>query len=31
MLELERVVKHYRRGGEQVHAVDGVSLTLGGR
>jgi ABC-type lipoprotein export system ATPase subunit len=28
MLELERVVKRYRRGGEQVHAVDGVSLTL---
>jgi len=29
MLELERVVKRYRRGGEQVNAVDGVSLTLG--
>ena len=28
MLELERVVKRYRRGGEQVHAVDGVSLRL---
>jgi len=28
VLELERVVKRYRRGGEQVHAVDGVSLTL---
>ncbi len=28
MLELERVVKRYRRGGEQVNAVDGVSLTL---
>ncbi|HEV2973481.1 MAG TPA: ABC transporter ATP-binding protein [Solirubrobacteraceae bacterium] len=27
MLELERVVKHYRAGGEQVRAVDGVSLT----
>jgi putative ABC transport system ATP-binding protein len=29
MLELERVVKRYRRGGELVRAVDGVSLTLG--
>jgi putative ABC transport system ATP-binding protein len=29
MLELERVVKRYRRGmGEQVNAVDGVSLAL---
>jgi ABC-type lipoprotein export system ATPase subunit len=28
MLELERVVKRYRRGGELVHAVDGVSLAL---
>ena len=29
MLELERVVKRYRRGaGEHVHAVDGVSLRL---
>jgi putative ABC transport system ATP-binding protein len=29
MLELERVVKRYRRGvGEQVNAIDGVSLTL---
>jgi putative ABC transport system ATP-binding protein len=26
MLELERVVKHYRGSGEEVHAVDGVSL-----
>jgi putative ABC transport system ATP-binding protein len=29
MLELERVVKHYRGGGEEVHAVEGVSLTVG--
>ena len=28
MLELERVVKRYRSGGEEVRAVDGVSLTL---
>jgi putative ABC transport system ATP-binding protein len=28
MLELEQVVKHYRGGGEHVHAVDGVSLKL---
>ncbi len=28
MLELERVVKHYRGGGEPVRAVDGVSLQL---
>jgi ABC-type lipoprotein export system ATPase subunit len=28
MLELERVVKHYRGGGEEVHAVEGVSLTV---
>jgi putative ABC transport system ATP-binding protein len=28
MLELERVVKHYRGGGEAVRAVDGVSLRL---
>ncbi len=28
MLELERVVKRYRRGGELVRAVDGVSLAL---
>ncbi len=28
MLELERVVKRYRRGGEQVKAVDGVGLAL---
>jgi putative ABC transport system ATP-binding protein len=28
VLELERVVKHYRSAGEEVHAVDGVSLTL---
>ncbi len=28
MLELERVVKRYRRGSEQVSAVDGASLTL---
>ena len=30
MLELERVVKHYRGGGEEVHAVEGVSLTVAG-
>ena len=28
MLELERVVKHYRSGAEDVAAIDGVSLTL---
>ncbi|MGA9875639.1 MAG: ABC transporter ATP-binding protein [Solirubrobacteraceae bacterium] len=28
MLELEGVVKHYHGGGEQVRAVDGVSLTV---
>jgi len=28
LLELERVVKRFRRGGEQVRAVDGASLTL---
>jgi putative ABC transport system ATP-binding protein len=28
MLELEGVVKHYRAGGEEVPAVDGVSLTI---
>jgi putative ABC transport system ATP-binding protein len=28
MLELERVVKHYRAGGEEVRAVDGVSLRV---
>jgi putative ABC transport system ATP-binding protein len=28
MLELERVVKHYTGGGEQVRAVDGVSLQV---
>jgi ABC-type lipoprotein export system ATPase subunit len=28
LLELERVVKRYRRGSEQVSAVDGASLTL---
>jgi putative ABC transport system ATP-binding protein len=28
MLELERVVKHYRSATEEVHALDGVSLTL---
>jgi putative ABC transport system ATP-binding protein len=28
MIELERVVKHYRGVGEEVHAVDGVSLTI---
>jgi ABC-type lipoprotein export system ATPase subunit len=28
LLELERVVKHYRGAGEEVHAVDGVSLTV---
>jgi len=29
MLELEQVVKHYRSGGEEVCAVDGVSLRVG--
>ncbi len=28
MLELDSVVKHYRGAGEQVRAVDGVSLTI---
>lgn len=28
MLELEDVVKHYHGAGEEVHAVDGVNLTL---
>jgi putative ABC transport system ATP-binding protein len=28
LLELEHVVKHYRGAGEEVHAVDGVSLTV---
>ncbi len=28
MLELEEVVKHYRPAGEEVRAVDGVSLTV---
>jgi putative ABC transport system ATP-binding protein len=28
LLELERVVKHYRTGGEEVRAVDGVSLAV---
>ena len=28
MLELERVVKHYRGAGEEVRAVDGVSLAI---
>jgi putative ABC transport system ATP-binding protein len=28
LLELEHVVKRYRRGGEPVHAVDGVSFDL---
>ncbi len=28
LLELERVVKRFRRGGEQVRAVDGASLAL---
>jgi len=28
MLELERVVKHYHGDGEEVRAVDGVSLTI---
>jgi putative ABC transport system ATP-binding protein len=28
MLELERVVKHYRGAAEEVRAIDGVSLTL---
>jgi putative ABC transport system ATP-binding protein len=30
MLELEVVVKHYRGAGEEVRAVDGVSLTVSG-
>jgi putative ABC transport system ATP-binding protein len=29
MLQLERVVKHYRSAGEDVRAVDGVSLQVG--
>jgi putative ABC transport system ATP-binding protein len=29
MLELDEVVKHYRASGEEVRAVDGVSLRLG--
>lgn len=29
MLQLERVVKHYRSAGEEVRAVDGVSLQVG--
>jgi ABC-type lipoprotein export system ATPase subunit len=29
MLELDGVVKHYRGGGEEVPAIDGVSLRLG--
>jgi putative ABC transport system ATP-binding protein len=28
MLELERVIKHYRSGGEEVRAVDGVNLSV---
>jgi ABC-type lipoprotein export system ATPase subunit len=28
LLEFERVVKHYRGGGEEVHAVAGVDLTV---
>ena len=28
MLELERVIKHYRSGGEEVRAVDGVNLRV---
>jgi putative ABC transport system ATP-binding protein len=28
MLELERVVKHYRSAGEEVRAIDGVSLAI---
>ncbi len=28
MLELERVFKHYRGAGEEVHAVDGVNLRI---
>jgi putative ABC transport system ATP-binding protein len=28
LLELERVVKHYHGAGEEVHAVEGVSLTV---
>ncbi|HTB50928.1 MAG TPA: ABC transporter ATP-binding protein [Solirubrobacteraceae bacterium] len=30
MLELKQVVKHYHAGGEEVRAVDGVTLTLPG-
>jgi len=30
MLELHQVVKHYRSGGEQIRAVDGISLQLAG-
>ncbi|HLM85426.1 MAG TPA: ABC transporter ATP-binding protein [Solirubrobacteraceae bacterium] len=29
MLELETVVKHYRSAAESVHALDGISLSLG--
>ncbi len=29
MLEFQQVVKRYRAGGEEVHAVDGVSLRVG--
>ncbi len=28
MLELEEVVKHYRGAGEEVRAIDGVSMTV---
>jgi putative ABC transport system ATP-binding protein len=28
MLELDRVVKHYRGAGEEVRAIDGVSMTI---
>lgn len=28
IIELENVVKHYHRGSEQVHAIDGVSLAI---
>ena len=31
MLELDRVVKHFRGGGEEVRAVDGVSLSVRSR
>jgi putative ABC transport system ATP-binding protein len=31
MLELQEVVKHYRGGGEEVAAIDGVSLTIAPR